>query len=195
MNPVRKVKNKINSQEGATLLIGLFFFIMCAVVAVIILAAATTASGSVGTLTSSQQAYYSATSAARVIKSQLQNKNNVVDLKKDSPAGTPADFHQLLVNGAASASQGNTVSYDMSFSLFNTGAEDVMKNVKGTFTMYGGGDSHNQYDIEINLAYYDKNKKICNYVVDAEASPERDSSGNVISVRWPDPQIKGGSMK
>ena len=61
MNPVRKVKNKINSQEGATLLIGVFFIIMCAVVAVIILAAATTASGSVGTLTSSQQAYYSAT--------------------------------------------------------------------------------------------------------------------------------------
>ena len=58
-------------QRGASILIALFFFLVCTVVGGVVLTAATVTSGQLVALEKSQQAYYSATSAAELMRDAI----------------------------------------------------------------------------------------------------------------------------
>lgn len=66
--------NRIKSKSGATILIALMFFLLCAMAGSIILAAGTASAGSQAGVKEQEQAYYTVTSAAQLIKGQIENQ-------------------------------------------------------------------------------------------------------------------------
>lgn len=73
------LKRKLNSNEGASLMVALLFFIMCATIGSVILAAATASSGRLAKLVKEDQKYYTSTSAASLLTEIL----SVSDTKKN----------------------------------------------------------------------------------------------------------------
>lgn len=68
------LKRKLNSNEGASLMVALLFFVMCATIGSIILAAATASSGRLKNLEKEDQTYYATSSAAQAISDLVAGK-------------------------------------------------------------------------------------------------------------------------
>lgn len=81
------VKQKLRSQRGATLMAALLFFLVAAVCGSIILAAATATLSRITTQAEDARAYYSLTSAARLVRDDLLNSRWKVVVKQASSDG------------------------------------------------------------------------------------------------------------
>ena len=68
------MKNKIKSRRGASITFALLLFLVCSVLSGIIIVAATTASGRMDQIAESDQRYYAVTSAAELLKDELDGK-------------------------------------------------------------------------------------------------------------------------
>lgn len=82
------VKMKIRSQRGATLMAALLFFLVAAVCGSIILAAATATLSRMTTQAEDARAYYSLTSAAQFMRSDLLQHNWKVVVNQETVDGT-----------------------------------------------------------------------------------------------------------
>ena len=69
---LNKVTLKMSSQEGASITYALLLFLVCAVVSSVILAAGTAASGRISKVVENDQRYYAVTSAARLLKEEIE---------------------------------------------------------------------------------------------------------------------------
>lgn len=84
----KTLQRKLHTTSGATILLALLFFLLCAVAGSAVLAAGTAASGRIAGLTDRQQAYYSVTSAARLIRDEIEGQKVSVYKKRDDTTGT-----------------------------------------------------------------------------------------------------------
>ncbi len=75
---LNKIKAKLTSNEGASIIYALLLFLVCSAVSSIILAAATAAAGRISGAVSSDQRYYSVTGAANLLKKTLDNQSNTI---------------------------------------------------------------------------------------------------------------------
>lgn len=65
-----RMKNKLRSNQGASMLLALLLFLVCAVVGSVVLASATAAAGRMSELAEMDQRYYAVTSAAELLADQ-----------------------------------------------------------------------------------------------------------------------------
>lgn len=75
-----RIRAKLRSQRGASIIFALFFFIVCAVIGSIVLTAATAAAGRAKDIKKRNQDYYAANSAADLLEHQLAKPDAKVTL-------------------------------------------------------------------------------------------------------------------
>lgn len=71
---MKSIKNKLRSNEGASITFALLLFLVCAVVSSVVLTAGTAASGRLSEIAKMDQRYYSVTSAAELLKNQFSGQ-------------------------------------------------------------------------------------------------------------------------
>ena len=81
MNMLRR---KLTSQSGASITYALLLFLVCAVVGSVVLAAGTAAAGRMSKSVESDQRYYAVTSAARVLKDELNGNSNTIVIRDEN---------------------------------------------------------------------------------------------------------------
>ena len=109
-----RISAKLKDQSGASITYALLLFLVCAVVSSVVLAAGTAAAGRMSKAVETDQRYYAVTSAARVLKEQLDGKTNTIELdeldgEKHYRSGLPetygiTDYASAVVIGQASQS-------------------------------------------------------------------------------------------
>lgn len=141
--------NRIRSEKGATILIALLFFLLCAVAGSVVLAAGTGASGRVSNLVTDEQSYYSATSAARMFKTEIMDKtfDCVYNSKTDEYTTTVTEgksdtnFDKFLKDNALTVFKVNQEvattlpSKDLTITPSSSAGEENIKDVTSQFTM------------------------------------------------------------
>jgi len=177
--------NRIRSNAGATILIALLFFLMCAVAGSIILAAGTSASGRVSGLIEQEQSYYSVTSAAQLIKGEIENQEFDYYYKASDESKTPiaitnpdSDIAKVLINGGKtilSGSSDTTYTENLTFTP-DSSLGDGIDTVRGVFKM------NSDYSITVELYSLDgdkqaKNSYICTVEVPAALSKNKVETG------------------
>ncbi len=65
---IERIKNKLRSRSGASLMFALLLFLVCAVISSVVLAAGTAASGRMSETAANDQRYFSVTSAAELLR-------------------------------------------------------------------------------------------------------------------------------
>lgn len=83
------IKNKLRQETGASITFALLLFLICAVVSSVVLTAATAASGRMSKTAEYDQRYYSVTSAAELMKEQLDGKTVSIVKVTESTQTTP----------------------------------------------------------------------------------------------------------
>lgn len=68
---IKDIKKKLRSERGASIILALLLFLVCAVVGSIVLTAATAAAGRMSQMVKMDQRYYSVTSAAELLRDQI----------------------------------------------------------------------------------------------------------------------------
>lgn len=82
---MRTIKNKLNSERGASLTFALLLFLVCAVVGSAVLVAGTAASGRMSRIAEMDQRYYSVNSAARLLIELMET--DMIYYRVEEPAG------------------------------------------------------------------------------------------------------------
>ena len=85
MPGMRTIKNKLNSQRGASLTFALLLFLVCAVVGSAVLVAGTAAAGRMSRIAEMDQRYYSVNSAARLLIELMET--DMIYYRVEEPAG------------------------------------------------------------------------------------------------------------
>ena len=94
---MRTIKNKLNSQRGASLTFALLLFLVCAVVGSAVLVAGTAASGRMSRIAEMDQRYYSVNSAARLLIELMET--DMIYYRVEEPAGeTQSDSDYTFYN-------------------------------------------------------------------------------------------------
>ena len=79
---MQTIRNKLKTQKGASITFALLLFLVCAVISSVVIVAATTAAGRMSQLPQMDQRYYAVTSAANLLKSEIDGKTVVVERTK-----------------------------------------------------------------------------------------------------------------
>ena len=79
---MQKLRTKLRSEQGASILFALFFFIVCAVIGSIVLTAATAAAGRLSRVKEMDERYYAVNSAAQVLEKEINSA--VVYVRQES---------------------------------------------------------------------------------------------------------------
>ena len=82
---MRTIKNKLNSQRGASLTFALLLFLVCAAVGSAVLVAGTAAAGRMSRIAEMDQRYYSVNSAARLLIELMET--DMIYYRVEEPAG------------------------------------------------------------------------------------------------------------
>ncbi len=89
VDALQKLKQKLNSQTGASITFALLLFLVCAVVGSAVLAAGTAAAGRMSKIAEMDQRYYAVNSAARLLVDTIQEKPLEIVKKETAETGTP----------------------------------------------------------------------------------------------------------
>ena len=132
---MRNVRRKLGSQAGASITFALLLFLVCAVISSVVIVAATAAGGRLSKLAEMDQRYYAVTSAAELLKHEIDGKTMIVTQSKDAE-GNPvytarykdadADAEDILADASARLVRGNTDA--QTFALTATGIADAALN-------------------------------------------------------------------
>ena len=137
---LNRVEKKMASKEGASITYALLLFLVCAVVSSVILAAGTAASGRISQSVETDQRYYAVTSAARILKDEVEQcvlRFDQTDRGNDT--GTPVlekfrnktGWHPIAEKGE----DDHLVTSDAaSYYMNNNGAPFKDKNIYFSFT-------------------------------------------------------------
>ncbi len=101
------IHHKLRSRRGASISFALLLFLVCAVVGSVVLVAGTAAAGRISQAAEADQRYYSVTSAAELLKGQIEgDMNRVVITQEDT---TPITDGVLGTTSKGSPQIGGTV--------------------------------------------------------------------------------------
>ncbi|MBR4474566.1 MAG: hypothetical protein IKS55_13115 [Oscillospiraceae bacterium] len=90
---MNRIKKKLNSERGASITYALLIFLVCAVVGSAVLVAGTAAAGRMSEVAKSDQRYYAVTSAARLLKDQIDNRPVTIIKEEISSSTTPTYYN------------------------------------------------------------------------------------------------------
>ena len=132
---MRNVRRKLGSQAGASITFALLLFLVCAVISSVVIVAATAAGGRLSKLAEMDQRYYAVTSAAELLKHEIDGKTVIVTQSKDAE-GNPvytarykdadADAEDILADASTRLVSGSTEA--QTFELTATGIADAALN-------------------------------------------------------------------
>lgn len=97
---MNEIRIKLRSEKGASISFALLLFLVCAVTGSVILAAATAAAGRLSRLVESDQRYYSVTSAAKMLKADLDNKTVQVVRTEISETTKTYDYNDKEIDSS-----------------------------------------------------------------------------------------------
>lgn len=95
------ISKKLRSDSGASITFALLLFLVCAILSAVILVAGTTAAGRMSNLAETDQSYYSVTSAAELLKDELdgQKVSIIDDVVYNRPMDTITSYDVYYDNG------------------------------------------------------------------------------------------------
>lgn len=99
------LKDKLSSESGATLVLALVFFLLCAVAGSVILVSGSGAAGRLADIKEDQQSYYSVSSAAKVLKSEIIGHK--YSINGGSIDGGESALAELIDQGLATVGNGS----------------------------------------------------------------------------------------
>lgn len=109
-----KIKEKLHSSKGASLIIALVFMLFCAMIGSAVLAAATANGGRVAALKSDQQEYLDQRSAATLLSDELQIDRPKLTVKKEHVVTTTYEVGDGGVLTQVGSSESDTVKFEVS---------------------------------------------------------------------------------
>lgn len=133
--------NKFRDERGASMSAALLLFLVCAVVASIIIAAGSTAAGRISNLAKSDQLYYSLTSAAQLVRDELDNEGAgqpvTVEVAYEHDEGSTEEFDpstdslevKLYLDGNEESGSLSVIEQATLFSLLGSRSIDGAKTV------------------------------------------------------------------
>ena len=129
------LRNRIRSNSGATILLALLFFLLCAMAGSIILSAGSAAAGRISGLKESEQAFYSVTSAAQVMRDEIEGQEfqaYTEDGGKPIYTVEPdSKIAKILMSAVKAVYEDNQSKVEETFTIR---PQDSQKNVLGTVT-------------------------------------------------------------
>lgn len=93
------IKNKIKSRKGASITFALLIFMVCAIISTVVIVAASTASGRMSQIAQSDQMYYAVTSAAGLLRDDIDGTTVTVSYEVDNVENT-INADEVVPNGA-----------------------------------------------------------------------------------------------
>ncbi len=150
------MRNRLQSQRGASITFALLLFLVCAVISSVVIVAASTAGGRLSTVREMDQRYYAATAAADVLRQTLDGKTAIVSYQTSGGTTTATttatgildDASKLVVTGGSQALTAispieNTVD-NVKYTCTITG---TVNNGLLTFDIAAGGGKFNKNGI------------------------------------------------
>lgn len=89
------IKNKIRSRKGASITFALLIFLVCAIISGVVIVAGSTAAGRMSQIAQSDQRYYAVTSAAGLLRDEIDGMRVTVSYKLDASGQPIADSNQV----------------------------------------------------------------------------------------------------
>ena len=114
---MRAIRNKLNSRTGASITFALLLFLVCAVISSVVIVAATTAAGRMSQLPQMDQRYYAVTSAANLLKSEIDGKVVIVTEETTTSEGVTSKNYTAKYQGETGVHTPETIITDASKSF------------------------------------------------------------------------------
>lgn len=191
------LRNKIRSKSGATILLALLFFLLCAMAGSIVLSAGSAAAGRISGLAESEQAFYSVSSAAQVLREEIEGQEfqytvETVDgvSTKAYPLSPGGQLHKLLVDATQKIFNDEADSYTDTLTInpSNEGNKKIIGQVTGEFTMDA------DYSITIVFRMENSEKYLCRLTVKAlihktDSVYEKEVNGEIKQITKTDTHV------
>lgn len=117
---MERVRQKLESQRGASITFALLLFLVCAVVSSVVIVAGTAAAGRMSQIAEMDQRYYAVTSAAELLKDALDGNAVTVEKTTVTQVTLDQDGNPVETGGEASdPSEGETEPTGPEVRLFN----------------------------------------------------------------------------
>lgn len=183
------LRNRIRSNSGATILLALLFFLLCAMAGSIILSAGSAAAGRISGLKESEQAFYSVTSAAQVMRDEIEGQEfqAYTETREGGSPSTPVYEKQPEAVGMGK------ILNDAFEAIYKNGDKEVKDTLQikppSTYDSVMGTVTANfvmtdDYKIEITFSVGDSEKYICKLtakaIVNISYSTREEQSGDQI---------------
>lgn len=185
----KPLQRKLHTTSGATILLALLFFLLCAVAGSVVLAAGSAASGRIAGLTDRQQTYYSVTSAARLVRDEIQGQKLSFYTKdgeetlfyKEEPDGKWKELLEAMV--AQVAAEPTKASYKSAEVTITPWSDSMADEVKAEISI------DNDYNLEIHLQVNDEATYACTMIIPAAVSQKAqettivDETGSIVPIK------------
>lgn len=187
------LRNRIRSNSGATILLALLFFLLCAMAGSIILSAGSAAAGRISGLKESEQAFYSVTSAAQVMRDEIEGQEfqaYTEDGGKPIYTVEPdSKIAKILMSAVKAVYEDNQSKAEETFTIR---PQDSQKNVLGTVT--ANLIMTDDYKIEITFNIESSEKYVCRLTAKAIVNRtttryEEEKEGQLVEIERQDLQV------
>ena len=187
------LRNRIRSNSGATILLALLFFLLCAMAGSIILSAGSAAAGRISGLKESEQAFYSVTSAAQVMRDEIEGQEfqaYTEDGGKPIYTVEPdSKIAKILMSAVKAVYEDNQSKAEETFTIR---PQDSQKNVLGTVT--ANLTMTDDYKIEITFNIESSEKYVCRLTAKAIVNRtttryEEEKEGQLVEIERQDLQV------
>lgn len=155
------VRSKLKSRRGASITYALLIFLICAVASSIVIVAGSAASGRMANVPQSDQRYYAVTSAAELLKGEIDGKTvvitkkvtkgagkggaDVVDYSADAPEDVLTDATLRLVKGETAQT-----TYTLTATDYDALQCDIVQTVESGLLTYA--ITNNGYTLKMRFA-------------------------------------------
>lgn len=184
------LRNRIRSNSGATILLALLFFLLCAMAGSIILSAGSAAAGRISGLKETEQSFYSVTSAAQVLREEIEGQEFRAYTETIDGVSTGGPVYEVMPESKLGKvlekaiieiyeDKQSTADANLTISPSDAEYKDILGEVKANLVMT------DDYKIEITFTVNDSQKYICKLtakaLVDRTHSDyeEEDASGRL----------------
>lgn len=151
------LRNRIRSNSGATILLALLFFLLCSLAGSVILTAGSAASGRISGLQETEQSFYSMTSAAQVLKEEIEGQEFQAYTED---GGTPtyesmpdSSMKGIFKSAIEAIYKNEDAEYSENLTIYPSNAREI--EVHAVFVM------KNDYTIEVTFSQEGSEKYLC----------------------------------
>ncbi len=122
---LRAAGSKLRSDRGASITMALLFFIVCAVIGSVVLAAGSASAGRMSSMTATDQRYFSVSSAAQLIREQIEGSSVTVVSERTILEEVTREYYLNAEGEAETRNTATTVSSDPLYPRFSAQIDGV----------------------------------------------------------------------